>query len=902
MNIFASSTLSRVFVSRGTLALASTTMHGGPLIAEDATITIDRGLFDQVKYYDGNIDAALSLTNSHTTITNSIIRNNERGIFIDGGQTTITNSLFTDHSVDALFASTSVPVLAANNYWGSPTGPTHPSNPGGTGDRVSDNVSFTPWLGSEPEMTEPTICTVACNSNVLFLSGLQASRLYRSNDAHQCDYYNDFDELVSPTECRIWEPQGDVLSALLLMHNGASVLPDLYTRDIIDDAYGTAAIYSPFMTFMDTLVSADVLNEWEAIPYDWRLAFGDILASGKKSGDNISYLEATTSPYIIQELKRLAAGSRTGKVTIIAHSNGGLLAKELLAMLGTTTSAELIDQLIFVAVPQTGTPQAIGALLHGFKQDIPHAWYLPDGAFFSAAAARLIANDMPSAYNLLPSVQYFRDVQTPVATFANSSPVLTDAYERYGGFLNTWEEMRDFMAGAEGRLAPLAQDLKTPALAEESLVDDSWDTHASLDNWTPPPSISLIEIAGWGVDTVGRIDYTQKKKGDNYIWSYEPWLTEDGDGTVVVPSALAVGTSSSNVRRYWVDLFRHNRGLTTNREHASIFSVDSLLSFIKDNLVRKSVDNLEQYAYFSTSTPPSNPEKKLRFYLHSPLSLELYDDVGRHTGLSTTTGFIENNIPGAYYREFGEVKYITVPASTTLHLVLSGQAQGSFDLKIEEAEGDSVTATTTFVDIPTATSTVVTMDFTDGTIVNASPLSIDEDGDGDVDVTLLPKPGEEVFFDNTPPEAIIVLDPTTLAMNIRGEDTQSPPVAVSASDTAYTLTDGAGNITQLNFDQLLNGAGKQAKVSLASVAYNGALFTLGTTTLSCEWSLDKDGAVKMLNQDAVVDGVHIRARYSMKDNRTEIMKEYADTITREIRQGLVVLTLRTNAGIMEIRY
>jgi hypothetical protein len=34
------------------------------------------------------------------------------------------------------------------NWWGSPTGPTITSNPGGTGDRVSMNVDYTPWLSA----------------------------------------------------------------------------------------------------------------------------------------------------------------------------------------------------------------------------------------------------------------------------------------------------------------------------------------------------------------------------------------------------------------------------------------------------------------------------------------------------------------------------------------------------------------------------------------------------------------------------------------------------------------------------------------------------------------------------------------------------------------------------------
>ncbi|MEM3527067.1 MAG: right-handed parallel beta-helix repeat-containing protein [Candidatus Bathyarchaeia archaeon] len=39
-------------------------------------------------------------------------------------------------------------VDAKDNWWGGASGPTHPSNPGGTGDAVTDNVDFTPWLGA----------------------------------------------------------------------------------------------------------------------------------------------------------------------------------------------------------------------------------------------------------------------------------------------------------------------------------------------------------------------------------------------------------------------------------------------------------------------------------------------------------------------------------------------------------------------------------------------------------------------------------------------------------------------------------------------------------------------------------------------------------------------------------
>ncbi len=41
------------------------------------------------------------------------------------------------------------PLNAECNWWGSRRGPTHSSNPAGTGDEVIGNVDFKPWRGAE---------------------------------------------------------------------------------------------------------------------------------------------------------------------------------------------------------------------------------------------------------------------------------------------------------------------------------------------------------------------------------------------------------------------------------------------------------------------------------------------------------------------------------------------------------------------------------------------------------------------------------------------------------------------------------------------------------------------------------------------------------------------------------
>ncbi len=50
---------------------------------------------------------------------------------------------------DGVNNAASVAVDATNNWWGKLTGPAHATNVGGTGNAVTDNVTFTPWCGND---------------------------------------------------------------------------------------------------------------------------------------------------------------------------------------------------------------------------------------------------------------------------------------------------------------------------------------------------------------------------------------------------------------------------------------------------------------------------------------------------------------------------------------------------------------------------------------------------------------------------------------------------------------------------------------------------------------------------------------------------------------------------------
>ena len=156
----------------------------------------------------------------------------------------------------------------------------------------------------------------------------------------------------------------------------------------------------------------------------------------------------------------------------------------------------------------------------------------------------------------------------------------------------------------------------------------------------------------------------------------------------------------------------------------------------------------------TTAAPFFANVKHLVYRVHSPVSLDVYDISGNHTGVATTTlsdgtvvSYVENNVPGTYYDQFGEVQYIFSDGSTAINIVLNGQGTGVATFDIEEMLGNTSVASTTFVNIAVEPQTIVSMSMSaGGTISGASNLEVDEDGDGEADA-ILPAGGTVMYED-----------------------------------------------------------------------------------------------------------------------------------------------------------
>ncbi len=571
-------------------------------------------------------------------------------------------------------------------------------------------------------------CLVDCFSSVLFLPGVMGSKLYGANE----------DEL--------WVSRKDSdHSELLLDNQGKSIDSSIHTKDdtqilegdggetgVIDEIY-TLNIYKSFLRNLKDWKDENLIKDYAFIPYDWRLSLDDIVTNGNSSNENLSYntTQDFSESFILKKLEVLQKNSKSGKVTIIAHSNGGLVAKALIQKLKDTNNPlyEKIDKVILVAVPQVGTPDAVIALLHGTE--------LGGGFIMHKDRARQLSENMSTVYNLLPSESYFSSIDPAfavdkIASFEDS-PIFSSKISEYGLFVSNSNEQKNYILGTDMRQKPAFHDTSNPNIGNSFLYSQAENLHKVLDNWEPFADTKIIQVAGWGVETLAGLDYKTYRDVAEHI-SYTPRFVIDGDSTVVVPSALWMSVSNPNIERWWVNLNKYNEENFPDRVHRNILEISNLSNFIKSKIQEIEFFDPENIIVDNPSTLTSGDSHRLHFTLHSPLTLGITDLKGNYTGMDPDTKEIIEEIPNVDYRQIGEVQFLSVPAGDEYTLKLQGYADGYFSLDMEEQQGNSVIKNKLFEGILSSPETSVTLDIDSSFDVFSSEINVDQDGDGKVDI------------------------------------------------------------------------------------------------------------------------------------------------------------------------
>ena len=755
----------------------------------------------------------------------------------------------------------------------------------------------------------PPTCTADCFSNVLFLPGLMGSRLYE--EGLDCG-----PDVIGP-ECgdqELWVSSSGPDQAKLELDNQGKSINNLYTKDdtqnngeeekgIIDEIFG-ANIYNSLIDDLRNWKQEGTIADYAFIPYDWRLSLDDIITNGSTSvNKNLSYSTSQdfSESFIFKKLEALQNNSKSGKVTIIAHSNGGLVAKALIQKLKDTNNPlyDKIDKIILVAVPQVGTPDAIAALLHGSE--------LGYGLIMNKDRSRQLSENMPTVYNLLPSAGYFSTADPAFAVDKVASfediPFFNPQTSQYGVFISGETELKNYILGTDGRNKPSFSDTVHPNIGNSTLYAEAESVHQILDSWQPSPDMKVIQVAGWGEETLAGLDYkTYRDKDLIETLSYKPRMVVDGDGTVVVPSALWMSDSNPNVERWWVDLDRYNGFFSPNlsRKHRDILEIDNLRNFINSEITNSTFldtnNVLVNSAPVADSTAP-----RLHYTLHSPLTLGIIDSQGRYTGQDPITKQIREEIPSIDYEQIGDVQFISAPADITYTVKIEGYQEGSFSLDVDKQEGNNITASTSFQGIPSGTSTIATMEVASNFEVSNSTLNIDQNGDGTVDKTLNATPNGVTIYDVIPPELQVTFDTDTKDVIFSAQDVIDQHPTIITTNISTTLTDNAGNTTIIPFTKFKEKP-TRLRFSYNKIIRNGIITTVPNTNIVYDWQ-DKKGVLTDLDTKITIKGVEKYIfNYKKANNVTMIKEKTSLGTTTTTKSGFVVVTARTEGDSVKVNY
>ena len=641
--------------------------------------------------------------NTYISIEDSIIENNSYGLFVvDDANISIKQSRIANNNIgiETYFATQSI--NAKNNYWGKSSGPFNQvSNPEGEGNSVSDFVDFSPWLTSDPLSGEK------CCSSVIFLPGIKGSVLEKVNVTKEND--------------RLWPPamfSNDVVQ-LEINENGTSKYP-IVVDGIIDTFYKTK-VYSEFSEFMDNLSTIDentgtsTIKEWLPLAYDWRFSPEKIINEGiqTKSDGHID---------VIERIEELAQNSNTGKVSIVAHSMGGLLGKEIIKKMEELGKSHLIESFVMVGTPQLGTPQAIGSLLHGDGESIIAAFLV----IASKYDMRDVGQNMQSAFNLLPSELYFEKVSDPVIIFNNKASFTQDWRDYWGDSISSYSDFTEFLTG-EGvvREEPMSTELLKPEVLRSDLLEHSKNIHTFYDEYKMLSNIRVVQVAGWGIPTLKGIEY----KNHHRMPSYEAIFTKEGDSTVVYPSAVLPDLGEV----YYFNLFNYNESYGSEITHRNLLSglpIQELIIGALHNEVDLGGKEL------SVIKPPmSELDKMLLVSSHSPVILGVYDDAGNYTGVDLNQDMsadylhTKQEIPGSYFVSLGDSQYIFLPKESGYNFVFKSVGTGEVTIKISDYIEDKVEVLNTYTDIEIQENSSATFALNTENINNVV-IKLDQDGDG----------------------------------------------------------------------------------------------------------------------------------------------------------------------------
>lgn len=601
---------------------------------------------------------AIRIFSAQLTIENSEIKQNNYGIELEDQTSNliIRNSKIYQNIDYGIYNKYSNPGVAdaIENWWGDDSGPAHPSNPSGKGDRITDNVLFDPWLGKTKKL-EP----------VIIIPGIIGSYLNR-NESGKPEVWPNIDQMIMPGSDSYLEE--------LAMTDAGWPNENLIPTDIIRKIF-ISDFFQGLLTELENNGYQEGKNLF-VFPYDWRF-FIDWSAA---EGDPFPLVKSLKEK--VEEVKEQTGAD---KVNIVAHSMGGLVAKYYIKYYGRDS----VDKFIDIATPHLGAPKAFKILMYGDDLDFNLIGILK----LNPDTLKSISQNIPSIYQLLPSRNYFTNVD-PDYNFYLADIHDLDNNGIKGGL--NYDQSLEFMKNT-GR--------------NDYLLEFNDSLHNALDNYSPRlDDLKTYNLIGCGQPTLGKVYVLNKEKSGKYEYGLK---YINGDGTVPLRSAETFLADKT----YYL----------TGAEHVYLPSADGVKQLIA--VILKDEEENFNFSIYSNLRQDKNncsfSGKQISF--HSPIDIHIYDENNNHTG-PDQSGDIELGIPGVQYDIIEDNKFVFLPPGHNYHVVGQATAVGSFNARIQEIDNNQYGEMVYYNEIPLKTNqTQVQLPISDNQ--TDYQISLDQDGD-----------------------------------------------------------------------------------------------------------------------------------------------------------------------------
>lgn len=679
-------------------------------------------------------------------------------------------------------------------------------------------------------------------------------------------------------------------------------------------------------------------------PYDWRYGVSE---------DTVNKLK--------QKILEIRAQTGSDKVDIVAHSTGGLLVKKYAI---ENPIDNHIRKAVFVGVPNTGAPKAIKVLLQGDNFGNP---------FLADSEMKKLAANFPVVYDLTPSEQYYNtkgsyvkivdqtlltssgrdldynqannfltiDHSLNLQALANSKNLHTAYFDNFDlrttgvdlyaidgcktGTLGNIVERRYtknsgevFVSYGQPQIVP--GDGTVPLESATNLPIDSTHKYYALraDHGKMPSqsgirqqivnllSGSNLSISNWEVTQ----DIALCKLNGRAISIYSPLVIDVTDQNGKHSGFGNDGGIYNDIPNADFEIMGDHKFVYLPTDGGQIYSIkvvgigDGTFTLKNQNIADNQVATTDVFSNIPVTTKSTGVV-----------------NLGSSTTLSLDTngdGIIKTISPSATIS--GSQSKDMVPPITTPNITGSMGQTGFY----RSAVSIGLTAVDPIIDnTPNQTSGVLMTNYNlDGVGYSTYlgvPIIVTAEGSHTIKFFSTDNAGnnedeKSVNFtiDGIPPEARISFSTSTQKLLIEGLDDTATTVSTTATSTR--ITDQGGNILQLTYSKKSQEK-NEIQFGIRELRYNGvSAGTIPKTVLQYEWSTDKSGKFKELEQAATIGSLKIEAHYNAKKNVTEIqrssgegqddhredIKEKSDV--KEILPGMVIIKILTAKGNATVSY